>query len=276
MKIGLRRRRILAVVALVLLLPVCWVGYALCAYNSETTCAYNLVSMAHPHVPGGKEKEMETQENITIRPYSISDYEQLCTILGTSFASKFGMMIGLDGQDLIAFLRESRSVNEYPHGGYWVASDGQEVLGVIELAASFLPAKESVALPNPSFSLKRIGLWKTITFFVGSALLSESPAPGEMYVKHIAVLERARGKGIGSLLFEKANELAEKHNCHSLSLHVALSNTGAYNLYQRLGFTTQKTTQSLLMKLFLAQYSWVRMVKPLRPSASGRLTMKRT
>ena len=82
--------------------------------------------------------------------------------------------------------------------------------------------------------------------------------------------------GIGSLLFGQANELAEKHNCHSLSIHVALSNTGAYNLYQRLGFTTQKTTKSLLMKLFLGHYSWVRMVNPLRPSTAGRLTMKRT
>lgn len=70
----------------------------------------------------------------------------------------------------------------------------------------------------------------------------EALAPGSYYINVLAVYEHLHGKGIGSLLMKKAEELAAGVGATELSLIVASENHNAKNLYLKLGY---KAGQSL-------------------------------
>ena len=62
-----------------------------------------------------------------------------------------------------------------------------------------------------------------------------------LYVDDICVDESARGQGIGTLLYEKAKELAKEKNCYNLTLNVWDFNKNALKFYEKLGLTPLKT-----------------------------------
>lgn len=64
----------------------------------------------------------------------------------------------------------------------------------------------------------------------------EALAPGSYYINVLAVYEHLHGKGIGSLLMNKAEELAAGAGANRLSLIVASENHNAKKLYLKLGY----------------------------------------
>ena len=57
-----------------------------------------------------------------------------------------------------------------------------------------------------------------------------------LYVSSIAVAERARRRGVGSMLVQSAAERAEREGFRRLTLDVGSENEGARALYSRVGF----------------------------------------
>jgi len=55
----------------------------------------------------------------------------------------------------------------------------------------------------------------------------------------IGVHENERGKGVGSKLFEKAEEWAKKNDIHRLALTVMVSNKAGIALYEKMGFVKE-------------------------------------
>lgn len=55
-------------------------------------------------------------------------------------------------------------------------------------------------------------------------------------ITNVAVLEKARGQGIGEELMREAMKIAREHNAEVMSLEVRVSNKIAQNLYLKLGF----------------------------------------
>ncbi|MDG6985255.1 MAG: GNAT family N-acetyltransferase [Nitrososphaerota archaeon] len=58
------------------------------------------------------------------------------------------------------------------------------------------------------------------------------------HIVSVAVLEEHRGKGVGSILMEKAQEAMGARGATESYLEVRVSNDQAINLYQRLGYRT--------------------------------------
>lgn len=97
-------------------------------------------------------------------------------------------------------------------------------------------------------------------FSFGSNPLIMKLETGEGYVEFISVEPNCRGKGIGQILLQAADEECRKRNCHvskifrienailnirnnlfqKVSLNVILSNFGARRLYERLGYIATK------------------------------------
>jgi ribosomal protein S18 acetylase RimI-like enzyme len=67
------------------------------------------------------------------------------------------------------------------------------------------------------------------------------------HIAGVGVEEPARGQGIGALLIDAAEEWCRQQGLPEVSLHCYIGNTGAYRLYQRLGYADE----------------WIRMRKPL-------------
>jgi GNAT superfamily N-acetyltransferase len=55
----------------------------------------------------------------------------------------------------------------------------------------------------------------------------------------IAIREKYRGKGIGSMLMERAEEYARSHGSRRMELEVFGKNTGAINLYTKRGYVVE-------------------------------------
>lgn len=50
---------------------------------------------------------------------------------------------------------------------------------------------------------------------------------------------KKRGKGISSLLIQKAEEIAKKENCKSIELGCWAFNKNAFDMYKHIGFSEQ-------------------------------------
>lgn len=70
--------------------------------------------------------------------------------------------------------------------------------------------------------------------------LQHHPRPGELYVEGVAVVEAARGKGVGTRLFEALMGFARTRDYDTLSLEVIDTNIRALKLYEQLGFHIKK------------------------------------
>lgn len=68
-----------------------------------------------------------------------------------------------------------------------------------------------------------------------------------LYIDDICVDEQARGRHIGSALFEYVKAFAKEKGCHNITLHVWECNPGALAFYQSLGMKPQYTSMEMLM-----------------------------
>ena len=68
-----------------------------------------------------------------------------------------------------------------------------------------------------------------------------------LYIDDICVDEKARGRHIGSALFEYVRHFAQEKGCHNITLHVWECNPGAAAFYRSLGMTPQYTSMEMLL-----------------------------
>ena len=119
------------------------------------------------------------------------------------------------------------------------ALEDNKLLGVLAVQT------EDQNFLNPSFKdlSTHYGFWGAIVKGVALHLLQYKPKHRELYVEGIAVVDFARGKGVGTKLFEELMSFAQTQNFRKITLEVIDTNHRALQLYERLGFTIQKRSK---------------------------------
>ncbi len=119
------------------------------------------------------------------------------------------------------------------------AWEDRKLLGVLAIQT------EDQNFLNLSFKDLRThyGFWGAIVKGVALHLLQHNPKPDELYVEGIAVIDYARGKCVGTKLFEELMSFAQTNNFKKVTLEVINTNHRALQLYERLGFTIQKRSK---------------------------------
>ncbi|MEQ9618592.1 MAG: GNAT family N-acetyltransferase [Deltaproteobacteria bacterium] len=84
--------------------------------------------------------------------------------------------------------------------------------------------------------LSEFASYMTLTSNILHGAYTPDVEEDEFYVSVLAVDEKHRGKGIGSLLLRKAVNTAKKRNCKSVLLDVNGNNESALALYGKFGF----------------------------------------
>ncbi|MBQ8142119.1 MAG: GNAT family N-acetyltransferase [Bacilli bacterium] len=69
-----------------------------------------------------------------------------------------------------------------------------------------------------------------------------------LYIDDLCVEEKERGKGVGTLLYTKAQEIAKKEGFDALTLHVYALNESALAFYQKIGMKPLYTVMEERMK----------------------------
>jgi ribosomal protein S18 acetylase RimI-like enzyme len=137
---------------------------------------------------------------------------------------------------------------------------GDTVVGMVS-AHSSEQHRRSSDLP-----LKRAAGWRIVrlgaaTVLVGRLLRFLDDIPdGDFYLQAVAVDPDSRGRGVGTVLFEHAQSLAMAGAANRLTLHVAVENTAARRLYERLGMHVDATSPKAAPLPGLQVH---RMIKPL-------------
>ncbi|MCR5011255.1 MAG: GNAT family N-acetyltransferase [Lachnospiraceae bacterium] len=68
-----------------------------------------------------------------------------------------------------------------------------------------------------------------------------------LYIDDICVDEKARGKHVGSLLFESVSEYAKKEGFYNITLNVWSCNPDALKFYESMGFVPQKIGMEIVL-----------------------------
>ncbi|MDR7811227.1 GNAT family N-acetyltransferase [Lacrimispora sp.] len=201
-------------------------------------------------------------DHIIIEEYQDKDFESVISLLVHSFNSKFchrQNLIVSEIKDIIYASWDLKAGD--PSYLHFVAKQNQNIVGVILILCG---KKEKGNKRIPVISLcKRYGVINTVLLFF-KMLLLDANTPNECYIEHIAVSEALRGKGIGRLLLQHAEQALLDRGYTSWSLAVAEDNS-AKNLYSRLGFKEIKKIKSPLKGFFVGTCQWTFMRKNFYP-----------
>ena len=69
-----------------------------------------------------------------------------------------------------------------------------------------------------------------------------------LYIDDICVDEQARGRHVGSALYEHVLNFAGSIGCHNITLNVWEGNDPALSFYRKMGMQVQKTTMEVVLK----------------------------
>ena len=151
----------------------------------------------------------------------------------SALADKFVPILG-DGLKATRLIESSIAISSC-----FSASEDNILLGVLAVQTknqNFL-----------NFSFKEIrthyGFWGAIVKGVALHILQHKTKAKELYVEGAAVVDFARGKGVGTRLFEELMSFAQTQDFKRITLEVIDTNQRALRLYERLGFTVKKRSK---------------------------------
>lgn len=131
-------------------------------------------------------------------------------------------------------------------GQAFVATDRGRLLGLIGFH------HDGKALVDVQFGMlvRTFGILQASWRAALGLLLAREPQTGELLLDGIAVHADARGRGVGTRLFESIFTFATEHGYDTIRLDVVNSNPRARQLYERLGFVPTSTHAVPLMRPF--------------------------
>ena len=103
-------------------------------------------------------------------------------------------------------------------------------------------------LENVDKGLKVLGLFKEDKLIGFLSYEIKEMATKYMWVDEFIITESERRKGYGTLLMNKAKEIAEKEKVKRIALNVFDFNKGAMKLYKNLGYSEQRHTLELFLE----------------------------
>ncbi len=166
--------------------------------------------------------------NITIRQAQPADAEQAAPLIIDAIGDIAKRMTGetewdrVEQELCVLFKRED---NRHSHLYTYVAELDEKVAGIMVLYAGADAPKLD----------RNLSEWLSKKGATNSEVDSESLSD-ELYIDTICIDPAFRGKGIGTKLFEYAEEVAKQNNSAKLSLNVEIEKEPAIRLYERLGY----------------------------------------
>jgi len=151
----------------------------------------------------------------------------------SALADKFVPILG-DGLKATKFIESGIVINSC-----FSALEDNKILGILAVQT------ENQNFLNHSFKEISIhyGFWGAIFKGFALHLLQHKPKPEELYIEGIAVVDFARGKGVGTKMIDTLMNFAQTENFRKITLEVIGSNQRALQLYKRLGFAIKKSSK---------------------------------
>ncbi|WP_295803654.1 GNAT family N-acetyltransferase [uncultured Microbulbifer sp.] len=158
-----------------------------------------------------------------------------------------------DAQQARDFLRHAfvRGDSEFGYRQHTAAVIDGEVVAVGALRNSTQNLRFTVAAFRDIVRFySPLAAVRTVARGLRTEMVISPPKAGAAVIYHLGVAEEYRGRGIGGALIAELLRSARQHKFPVAALDVAETNPRAKDLYQRLGFTAQRTRKSTLQSPF--------------------------
>lgn len=203
---------------------------------------------------------------ITIQPMQPKYNPQVSRLYVHGFRGKFQTLTNMNNEDLVLFFAK---LFEYtptdPASQRMVALQDREVIGTISIKRKLVTNIKNKQGTFPWRSFKSFGKWNVIKMAIGLHLFDYKPENGECYIADVVVHPDHRGKGVGKLLMQWAQDFAQAEpNINRLSLHVSGKNTRAKILYEKLTFHTHLQENSFVWHFLFNEKEWYYMVMAIK------------
>ncbi|MCU0463252.1 MAG: GNAT family N-acetyltransferase [Anaerolineae bacterium] len=169
-----------------------------------------------------------------------SQHRAAAEIYHQAFSQKLNILLG-NQEQAIACIRDHLS----PSHAFCGLREGQ-IVGLL----GFHHNHQQLVNIGAGVLFKRFGFWGGLWRALWGSMLSRQPAKDELLLDGVAVDPKVRGGGIGTRLFDAVKIFAKQHAYDSIRLEVVNTNPRAQKLYERLGFTAEKTQSVPFMRRF--------------------------
>ena len=179
---------------------------------------------------------------------SLHDMDAVARLIYLTDKDISSLLFGKDQHSAIECIKRLMFIgdNTYSKDHVYVACAGRKVVGIM---ICYGGAQKRAMNDDRAFGKVSCNVRKIVLLLLGGSLnriLTQDVGDDELYISNISVDPAHRGEGIGSKLVTYAKYLCKEHKCRRLLLDVATKNTGAYRLYERMGFTPYVKRSSLL------------------------------
>lgn len=192
-------------------------------------------------------------DNLIIRDFKSQDLSQVANILADSFREMYLKIVKLSEEELANFIIETGEISPYAYPGYIVAEVKGEIVGLIMLSW-FKQEKSKVTIKISK--ILHYGWVTTIKLLIMRYLFPEKPKRCVCHITVIAVLEKARRKGIATILLDQGRKIALASGFKKYTLNVDAENKAAYCLYRKTGFEIEKKYRNLIARWILGEKEW--------------------
>ncbi len=160
------------------------------------------------------------------------DRQRAAELYEEAFGAKLGIAIR-QKEHRVALLRDGFQLSHAI-----TASEGEYLVGL----AGFCTQKNSLTSGITYRSiLKQLGFFKGQKAAIVLGLFERKALENELLMDGIAVSESYRGQGVGTALFDALIAYAKDNNYQRIRLDVIDTNPDARRLYERLGFSAERT-----------------------------------
>jgi ribosomal protein S18 acetylase RimI-like enzyme len=208
-------------------------------------------------------------ERTVVRPARLVDLPGAAAVLQEAFSDKMRIIFSKQPEKVRALLEE---VYTGPVGrgydGILVAERGGRIIGTLLVEPIYYTPRENRAFEN--FAIRELGMLRMLRAAFLLWLVGYRPKPGEAYISDVGVAQDHQGQGVGQLLIEQAEEWARDHNRERMTLWVAATNERAVHVYEKAGFTINRTRSNLILGAVFGIQRWHFMEKPLKTTVFSK------
>jgi ribosomal protein S18 acetylase RimI-like enzyme len=199
---------------------------------------------------------------LQVRSARLADLPGVAVVLEDAFNDKMRVIFGNHSEKTRALL-ETIYTGPVQRGydGVLVAEQDGRIVGtlLIEPMQHTTPENRAfVHIATRELGMPRL-LWASFLLW----LFGHEPEAGEAYISDVGVVGDSQGQGIGQYMLEQAELWAVDRRRTRLTLWVAATNERAIYVYEKAGFSIQRTRSSWLTRLAFGIRHWYFMEKPL-------------
>lgn len=193
----------------------------------------------------------------TIRPYQVTDYDQVVRLLVDHYRKAFMKAFDTD-QEFFEFLRDIEVVPRSQPEGFYVAEDEEQIIGALCLRWKAITYPSTFELIQKSVRYRDLKVYRRV---LGMILFDHDVDEDECYIQHFVVRSETHNQEVALDLLRRGEQYADDNHYRRLTMDLPSGNIHMESVLRSMGFKTKKLRNSRLIRYFLGDGSYRQMVK---------------